>query len=207
VQWHAAYDDPATSLTQRLATVVAMICEHADAAPPGPIRVLSLCAGDCRDLTEAMVGHPRRRDVTGAVVELVPVLAERARVRIAAAGLDLSVVVGDAGDTALLSGFLPVDLLVLVGIFGNIADADVEQTIRCVPALCSADATVIWTRHRREPDLTPAIIRWLEDAGCEALQFESPGPGGHAVGRCRVQRADRTATLPPSLFAFRNDLW
>lgn len=104
-------------------------------------------------------------------------------------------------------GMVSSDLLLLVGIFGNITDGDVERTIRGIPRLCTLDSIVIWTRHRRDPELTPSIPRWRSDAGCETTAFESPGPGGCAVGSCRVNRSDPTATLPPSLFGFRDDLW
>ncbi len=88
----------------------------------------------------------------------------------------------------------------------HISDVDIERMIREIPRLCKSDATVVWTRHRREPDLTPSILQWLSDAGCEPTEFESPGPGSYAVGSCRVRRTDPTAKLPQSLFTFRNDL-
>lgn len=64
----------------------------------------------------------------------------------------------------------------------HITDGDVERTIRGIPRLCTLDSIVIWTRHRRDPELTPLIPRWRSDAGCETTAFESPGPGGCAVG-------------------------
>jgi hypothetical protein len=189
-----------------MATGTTMIRGHVDTAPAGSIRCLSLCAGECRDLTDALAAHPRAQDLTGAIVELDPVLAVRATTRIAATHLRLQVVVGDAGATDEFGAWCPVDLLLLVGIFGNISDRDVERTIRNIPRLCTLNATVIWTRHRRDPDLTPSILRWLSDAGCETTAFESAGPGGHSVGSCRVRQPDPTVTLPRSLFSF-SDLW
>jgi hypothetical protein len=35
--------------------------------------------------------------------------------------------------------------------------------VQAVPTLCRADATVIWTRHRRPPDLTPQVRAWSTD--------------------------------------------
>jgi integrase len=54
--------------------------------------VISLCAGDGRDLLEALSTHPRRADVHGLLVELDPDIAESARsvqdpVRILVTGL------------------------------------------------------------------------------------------------------------------------
>ena len=43
--WHNAYDDPGSSLARRLAVVRARIADTLDAAPPGPLRAVSMCAG------------------------------------------------------------------------------------------------------------------------------------------------------------------
>jgi len=32
---------------------------------------------------------------------------------------------------------------------------------------------VIWTRHRRSPDLTPAVRTWFTDAGLEEVWFDT----------------------------------
>jgi hypothetical protein len=129
------------------------------------------------------------------------VLAARAR----AAGSGLSrveVVCGDAGTTDAYVGAVPADLLLVCGIFGNVCDADVEGTVRALPQLCAPGATVVWTRHRRPPDLTPSIREWLRETAFEELAFESPGPGGWSVGAHRF--AGQTRPLRPGerLFAF-----
>ena len=83
--WHDAYDDPGSSLAQRLRVVQARIAATLDAAPPGPLRALSMCAGQGRDLIPVLASHPRGRDVTARLVELDPGLAPprggRARTR------------------------------------------------------------------------------------------------------------------------------
>jgi hypothetical protein len=40
--------------------------------------------------------------------------------------------------------------------------------------LCESGATVIWTRHRRPPDLTPQVRQWFLDTGYENLGWEEP---------------------------------
>ncbi|MCU1367902.1 MAG: SAM-dependent methyltransferase, partial [Ilumatobacteraceae bacterium] len=67
-EWHRGYDDPQNPLSNRLDHVVASIRRCFDNAASGPIRVLSLCAGDARDLCRAVADHPRRADVVGCVV-------------------------------------------------------------------------------------------------------------------------------------------
>jgi hypothetical protein len=67
----------------------------------------------------------------------------------------------------------PADLLLLCGIFGSVSDADIERTAAAAPALCAPGATVIWTRHRRPPDLTPRIRGWFTDAAFDEVAFEA----------------------------------
>ena len=207
VEWHEQYDDPASPLSQRLAIVARMIRDVLDSAPPGPIRVLSLCAGDGRDLAVGAASHARAADIEGVLVELDPELAATAVVNAAAVSSRLAVRCADASETARFVDARPVDLLLLCGIFGNVSLDDIERTIAAVPALCRADATVIWTRHRRPPDATPAIRGWFDAAGCTSVGIVSPGEGRFAVGCERVGHGVPTASLPPRLFTFRDDLW
>jgi hypothetical protein len=204
--WHRAYDDPSSELSQRRLGVVRSIVEHLDAAPAGPIRVLSLCAGDAQDLVRAATDHPRADDLVGAVVELDGSLSALARRGLAEVAPGVEVRQRDAGVLASFADVVAVDLLLLCGVFGNVADADVERTVRAVPSLCHTGATVIWTRHRRAPDLTPAIRSWFDDVGCTAVRWESPGAGKFAIGTERVGAGSHVAP-PPVLFRFLDDAW
>ena len=49
---------------------------------------------------------------------------------------------------------------------------------RC-PQLCATGGTVVWTRHRRAPDLVPDICRWFAARGfdLEALSDRDAGFG------------------------------
>ena len=207
VEWHRSYDDPASSLSQRLVVVARMIREVLDVAPSGEIKVLSLCAGDGRDVALAAAGHPRARDLTGLLVELDPQLASAADANVAAVSGALAVSNTDAGDVAGFRGALPVDLLLLCGIFGNVANDDIRNTIEAVPAMCRPGAAVIWTRHRREPDVTPAIRAWFDAVGCISMELVSPGTGSFAVGCERVVDPPVGGQLADRLFTFRDDLW
>ncbi len=209
VQWHSAYNDPDSSLSHRLSIVQRLIRNAVDAAPSGPIRVLSLCAGDARDIAGALSDHPRKQDISGELVELDSRLVQDAQSNIAAAGLALAARCGDAADTKAFAHIVPVDVLLLVGIFGNVTDDDVATTIRAVPAICRPGATVIWTRHRREPDLTPRIRQWFDEASCSPIEFWSPGPASFAVASERfiADGPTRADALPARLFNFSDDLW
>jgi hypothetical protein len=182
VRWHDAYDDPTSAQTRRLRAVQEQIRRMLDSAPPGLIRVLSLCAGQGRDLLEVLADHPRRADVSARLVELDPRLAAAAHA--SAAGIDaarIEVLQADAGSTDAFIGAVPADLLILAGIFGNISDADIARTARATPMLCSPGAMVIWTRHRRPPDLTPTIRRWYISAGVTETTFIAPPDAPYSV--------------------------
>jgi hypothetical protein len=177
--WHAQYEDPSSPLSQRLAAVRQQITLALDRAAPGSLRLLSLCAGKGLDVLPVLATHPRGRDVRGRLVELDPGLAAAAR---AAAPPSIEVLTADAGDPAACAGAVPADLLLLCGIFGNVPDEDIQRTAAAVPSLLATGGTVIWTRHRREPDLTPQVRAWFAAAGVAETAFvAAPGPGW-AVG-------------------------
>jgi hypothetical protein len=118
-------------------------------------------------------------------VELDPDNAQALRHAVEAAGLRLEVLEGDAGDLGAYAGAVPADLVLLCGVLGNVSDEDAHDTVRSMPQLCSNGATVIWTRSRRAPDLTPRIREWFAEAGFAELAFVAPEDGLFSVGMAR----------------------
>jgi hypothetical protein len=204
-EWHRAYADPTSEISQRLVVVTRAIVDVLDAAPPGPIRVLSLCAGEARDLVAAATGHPRAGDLTGCAVEISGGLASIAARQLAEAGTSIEVRCGDAGRSVHWSDVTPVDLLVIAGIFGNITDDDIRRIVRAVPAIVRVGGTVIWTRHRRDPDITPRVRSWFDEAGCSPTAFVSPGPESFSVGVERHVGNGSSGSVPEVLFRFIDD--
>jgi hypothetical protein len=211
VAWHEAYDRPGSRLARRLVVVRRRIGEALDAAAPGaagtsgPLRILSLCAGDGRDLLPELAARPGLV-VSAVLVELDGHLAERAGAS-GAAVPGVEVRRGDAGDPRQFSDVLPVDLLLLCGIFGNVSDADIRATVRAVPSLLAPGGTVIWTRGRREgdDDLRPVIRRWFAEAGLTEVAFDG-APETFGVGVARRDRSPADGPdgprLPAHLFTF-----
>jgi hypothetical protein len=148
-------------------------------APEGPIRLLSLCAGRGLDVLPLLPVHARGPDIRGRLIELDAWNVEVAR-SLAPDGIE--VIQADAGGTDAYIDAVPADLLLVCGKFGNVSDEDVERTARAVPRLCAAGATVVWTRSRHAPDLTPAPRKWFPEAGVVETAFVTEGPGGWAVG-------------------------
>jgi hypothetical protein len=169
--WHTAYDDPESSLSRRLAVVRRRL---AQAVGQDEVRsVLSLCAGDGRDIIPVLADSSAPSPDVVTLVELDPALASAARESAVRAGVDVEVVIGDAGATTTWASVPPVDLLLLCGIFGNIAPSDVLVTIEATPALLNPGATVIWTRGAdADEDLRPQIRDWFQTAGLPEVSFD-----------------------------------
>ena len=129
VAWHGAYEDPTSSLSARLRRVRHHLAQALDRAPAGPVSVVSLCAGQGRDVIGVLPGHPRRDDVRAVLVEWDEPIAASARQSAATAGLgQVEVRVADAGLVASFADALPADVLFLYGIFGNVSDRDIRRT-------------------------------------------------------------------------------
>ncbi len=173
VSWHAAYDDPGSSLAIRLRHVQQAIADWLDRTS-GPVRVVSACAGQGHDLLGSLEARDpgERARVSGALVEVEPGNNVVSRRRIADLGVDLTVVEADAGVTDTYVGLVPADLVLLVGIMGNISPPDIERLIHTARQLCAPGATVIWTRGAQGHDLCPDIRRWFGEAGFEELSCE-----------------------------------
>jgi hypothetical protein len=161
--------------------------------------VLSLCAGQGRDVIGVLPHHPRRADVSAILVELDPRNVAVARRAADGAGLtQVNVFEGDAAVSDVYAPFVPADLVLACGIFGNITDLDIENTVRNLPMLCRSGASIVWTRRRDEPDLTPQIREWFRESGFEELSFDAPGATVSAVGTARL-----VAAPPPFKTGFR----
>ncbi len=105
----------------------------------------------------------------------------------------------DASVVRSYAGCIPADLVLICGVFGNVGARDIRGTVSRMPSLCAPGGTVIWTRHRRPPDLTPSIRAWFGSAGFEEVSFAAPsgtvlsvgchrrvGPAGGARGEDRL---------------------
>lgn len=185
-EWHDAYARPGSGLGDRLAAVRAHIERHLDATVPGPVRVISACAGDGRDLLGVLAGRPDADRVTALLVEYDDGLAARARRSAEALPARIDVRRADAAQSDVYREAVPADLVLLCGIFGNVSDADVRATVEASPQLCAPGAEVVWTRHRNDPDLTPSIRGWFADAGFEEVAFVAPQEDMWSVGVHRL---------------------
>jgi hypothetical protein len=220
VRWHRSYEDPSSNLSQRLSLVQSMLCAALDELParapasaldtnPEPIRIVSLCAGLGRDVIDVVATHPRGPEVSALLVELDPALVAFARDRAAAAGAGVAdrirIVEGDASQSHRYADYVPADVVLVCGVFGNISAADITHTIQAMRGFCVPGGHVVWTRHRRLPDHTPAIRADFAAAGFTELAFDAPEGTVTTIGHHRLDGA--TAPFDPDqvLFDFVGD--
>ncbi|WP_371660825.1 class I SAM-dependent methyltransferase [Streptomyces sp. NBC_00280] len=201
--WHDRYDMADSRLARRLRTVQEQIRRVLDDAPPGPLKVISLCAGDGRDLLGVLADHPRRDDVRARLVELDPRNTAAASETARRAHLDqvVEVVTGDASLIDQYGDLTPADLVLVCGVFGNLTDADIEHTISACGQLCGTGGTVIWTRHRDAPDRVPLICEWFEGQEFERRWLSDPATS-QGVGVHRFTGAPRPLRTGTRMFEF-----
>jgi hypothetical protein len=201
--WHGGYDIPASSLAQRLDVVREQVRLALDRCPAGPLRLVSLCAGQGRDVLRVLPDHPRRADVTARLVELDPRNADAARQAAVDAGLHgVEVVEGDAALTDHYAGLVPADVVLVCGVFGNLGDDDIERTCGYCVQLCRTGGTLVWTRGRGpRPDRVPRICSWLEARGFERVWLSEPDVG-YGVGVHRFAGRSEPLAVGERMFRF-----
>jgi hypothetical protein len=202
-EWHSPYDDPGSYLSRRLAMVNKRLTEALDRCGPGRIRAISMCAGQGRDILGVMATHPRAGDIGARLVEADPRNAAAAR-KAAGPFAGVEVVEGDAGCTDAYAGAVPADIVLACGVFGNISDDDIRGTVAALPGLCAPGATAIWTRHRRDPDVTPRVRDWFRDAGFAEEGFDTSPDTFMAVGTHRLTGETLPFRAGQELFQFMN---
>ncbi len=205
-EWHRDYDDADSPVSRRLVQVRARLATLLDEAE-GPVRLLNLCCGDGRDTVPVLAASDR--EVDACLVELDPDLAAAARGAAAEAGVELEVRTGDAAAPATYADRLPVDVLMLVGVLGNVSDADAERTVAACGSMLEPGGTVVWSRSSRfrsEPThgyADPAV--WVRDRfeahGFETREFVVPEVDAWRLG-VSVLREPSGAALPDTLFSF-----
>lgn len=175
-EWHDLYKTE-PKLQQRLQIVQEYISNSLAASPPGAIRVISICAGDGRDLLETLASHPRTKDVYARLVELDPKLVERGRATIESLGLtqQIEFINGDATISSNYVEAVPADIVIVCGVFGNLADeAELNRLLRNLSFLCKQGTFVIWTRgHKNGIAYSETVRRFLRESGLRKLTSNS----------------------------------
>ena len=197
--WYAEYDDPESSLSRRLA-VVRNELAGVLAARTEPVTLLSLCAGDGRDTLPVLAAAGTQ--VSAVLVELDPDLAETARREAAALGLDVDVRTDDAGLVAAWVDVVPVDVLMMCGVLGNVSDDDARRIVTGAALMLQRGGTMIWTRSDRgSEDPSEWVRSLLLEAGWEERSFVRPDDASYRVG-VHTWNGIASGVLADTLFSF-----
>lgn len=202
IGWHREYDDPASSLARRLVVVQQYIRRVLDAisevSAQDEVRVISLCAGDGRDLLPVLGDCERGVDVRALLVERDARLAGQARRR--ARELNLSHVdvrTDDAGSTSAYADIAPAHLVLACGVFGNITADDGRGTVASLRTLTAPNGVVVWTRGRESTgDPSSDVRNWFGDAGFTERSFTTPAEPRFRVGMHQLDPASAQAYQP-----------
>ncbi|HYA78975.1 MAG TPA: AMP-binding protein, partial [Candidatus Nitrosopolaris sp.] len=204
--WYKHYDS-LPSLQERLRIVREQIVAALNTGPAGPIQIVSICAGDGRDLIGALQKHPRRNDVSALLIDDHAESVARGEAAAKETGLQrqLRFLDADAAQAKNYLGAVPADLVLLSGFLGHLPHRDVLALINSLPMFCKTGGQVIWNRHLILHDgrqQVPLIRDFFRETNFEEVQFEKTDANGYAVGRARFAGQPALLVASRVLFEF-----
>jgi hypothetical protein len=133
---------------RRLAAVQDHLAQALDRAPVGPVRIVSVCAGDGRDVIEVLQSHPRRKDVCASLVEVNRKSVASGVRHADSAGLQNTVnfLNEDATLFATYRHIAPADIVLVCGVWGHVPAHQRLSMARGLACLCKPGGSIIWTR-------------------------------------------------------------
>ncbi len=207
-EWHRHYSD--AGLTQRLQLTHDHLHQALAAAPgdaTGVVRLVSICAGEGRDVLPVLADQRSQRRVRALLLEQDQTVAAKARSNIAGLGLeDVEVRLADAGALRTFAEIAPIDLLVMSGVFGNITLEDAQQTVAAIPGLLAAGGLILWTRSRSTdgPDRSAELQSSFLERGFAEVSCAITPDGSFRVGIHRLgPDAAPKRTWDGRMFSFR----
>jgi hypothetical protein len=199
---------------KRLDEVKRQIRVTLDECPPGPLRIISLCSGDGRDLLGVVPDHARRPDVSCLLVDANPEAIVDAKAAASAVGLEkqFRCVVGDAACLDHYESFGPAHLIIISGVFVYLMPADAERLIAALPMLGHTGFYVIWNRRLpQSPDKEifrkgSVVVEDLQNFfrlyDFRTVTNSATGVDGFAVRREKFYGTTRPWKLGAPLFKF-----
>lgn len=202
-EWLMGYDDPTSPVVWRLALVQQWLRSELDSRP-GPLTVVSACAGDGRDIIDVLAERDDADRVTVVLLEAHPGVADRARDRASRSGLDrVTVRTCDAADTANYVGAVPADIVLMVGMLGNMSHDDVFTTIRAAPQFCAPGASLIWSSGRDQDDINAEVRSAFGASAFKEIDYQASDRRAHpAVGILRYEGPEAPLIQGQRLFTF-----
>lgn len=200
-RWHDGYEGPLGSRLEAVQTQIDAALQEC----AGPVRVISICAGQGHDIVGSLQRFDRRRDVEALLVELDARNVDAARQRIAAAGLTgITVKAADAGITDVYKNMVPAKLILACGVFGSLTDEDIDRTIGLLPTLAASNAQVIWTADRAAPGLWDTAANSFGRHGFRKV-WTNDRSERFGVGRHQLSRPPAPFQPGQQMFAFADE--
>lgn len=170
--WLNRYEDPSSPLSWRLALIQGWLRSELDERA-GNVSVVSACAGDGRDIIDVLAARDDADRVSAVLLESHPGVADRAQARAARSHLNgVTVRTCDAADTTNYVDAVPADVVLMVGMFGNMSHEDVFTTIAATPQFCASGAALIWSRGRDRDDINSDVRSAFAEAGFTELDYQ-----------------------------------
>jgi Putative methyltransferase len=202
--WHDEYEREGSELHLRKSGVQRNIAEIVTQCPPGPVTIVSICGGQCREVIGALENHQRSGDIQGRLVELDPDNAAFASAWAMQVGLEnLEIFNGDASLTASYKVIPPVDVVVISGVFGHIDNADRMRLIGFTRQLLRKGGFVVWTSHSLGGGKSEEVRQHFRNFGfSEDDHVILPGKFGFTVTRSRYTGEPLPFEPDAMLFSF-----
>lgn len=164
-QWHSLYDE-SPALQERLILVREHICGALLRQSAEPVHIISICAGDGRDVTGALAASDRRKKVQADLFESNAQLVAHGQAAVNHVHLNAEVTFhcADATQSSTYRDLSRAHVVVLAGVFGNLKDEDVPRLITSLKALCHPGASVVWTRNLVEFDDGERATQMIRDS-------------------------------------------
>lgn len=205
--WHERYEI-SLPLRERLSAVRTQIVLALSKVAAEPVQVISICAGDGRDLIGSLVAFDQRKTVRASLIEMNAELVAKGQTAIDHFCLSDQVTFrcGDATQSGTYVGISPAHVVVLSGVFGNLKENDVRRLIVSLQSLCHRGASVIWTRNLVEFDdgekATQMIRKCFLAADFREEVLARTPQGVFAVGTHTFQGEPRPLPEDGTLFEF-----
>ncbi len=195
-----------TSYQDRLRLVQQHLAEAIQSAPPGPIRILSICAGDGRDLIEVLSEHERRADVSAVLIELSPKSVARGIQSAIEAGIENAVAFRntDATRWSAYRGLIPADIVILCGVWGHVPVRQRARLTSALASICAVGGCVIWSRGvSRGMERLPQIQTHFNARSWKVAELRFTPASDWAVATYRFLGAAQPVPDNEQIFNFR----
>lgn len=189
----------------RLLAVQSHLADCLDRAPRGPVRIISMCAGDGRDVIGVLASHPRRHDAAAWLVELSHRSVAAGNRHKTTVGLDDTVALlhADATAYATYRDIAPADVVLVCGVWGHVPAPERTRLVFGLAALCRPGAAVIWTRGvGRGINRYHEIALHFAPASWQSVRVSSTADGRWAVATNRYCGPPRPLPGAGHLFHF-----